>query len=81
VRGFLLWYGAGDDPRPSKEFTLGEGFPMGDSPLMFAVKNVLEVLRGMKSENRTERDRYIAIAITEVEKIMAFLSFFVDYDE
>ena len=51
---------------------------MGDSPLMAAMKAVIFELKFLKTDERTPRQRYLAIAITEAEKLIAFLAYFVD---
>lgn len=42
------------------------------------LENVLAWMRKGKSEQRTERDRYIAIAVTDLEKVLAFWAHFVE---
>ncbi len=51
---------------------------MDQSPLVIALEDLLSELVKLKSENRTPKDRYIAIAITEAEKLMAFVKFYLE---
>ena len=37
-----------------------------------------EALSALKSPERTERDRYLAIAVTELEKLQAFVGYYLD---
>ena len=42
-----------------------------------AMVEALRHLKATKSENRTPRDRYVAVTITELEKVMAHFNIFV----
>ena len=37
-----------------------------------------EALSALKSPERTERDRYLAVAVTELEKLQAFVGYYLD---
>jgi hypothetical protein len=48
-----------------------------DELLLQKLAENLQSMKEMKTENRTERDRYIAIAITDLEKLIAFFDYYV----
>ncbi len=43
-----------------------------DSKALQLLKETLEVMKATKPNDRSERDRYTAIAITDLEKLIAF---------
>lgn len=53
---------------------------MGEIELLVVhqIADLIEQMRQEKSQERTERDRYIAIAVTEMEKVYAFWATFVE---
>ncbi len=42
------------------------------------IKSLLESMKMEKSSGRTERDRYVAITVTELEKVLALWLTFVE---
>jgi hypothetical protein len=43
-----------------------------DSETLRLLKEALEMMKATKPNDRSERDRYTAIAITDLEKLIAF---------
>lgn len=43
-----------------------------DSFLLMRLNNALKLAREMKPNDRSEKDRHFAIAITELEKVIAY---------
>jgi hypothetical protein len=43
-----------------------------DSKSLSLLKEALEAMKAAKPNDRSERDRYTAIAITDLEKLIAF---------
>lgn len=52
--------------------------PTGEVLIQFG--ELLTMLKTLKSDNRTEQDRYIAIVITDVEKALGTFNTFVHED-
>jgi hypothetical protein len=49
-----------------------------DSKTLALLKETLEAMKAQKPNDRSERDRYAAIAITDLEKLIAFFAYFVE---
>jgi hypothetical protein len=49
-----------------------------DSKTLSLLKEALDVMKGQKPNDRSERDRYTAIAITDLEKLIAFFAVYVE---
>ncbi len=54
---------------------------MQDKIVLAGIRQLLDLMRSMKPEERSERSRRIAIAITELEKVLAYWLVFVAGDE
>lgn len=50
-----------------------DGIYVEPNPAVEAAAALLRELRAMKTDERSEKNRYLAIAITEAEKLSAFL--------
>ena len=46
--------------------------------ILVDLEYIEEALSALKSPERTERDRYLAIAVTELEKLQAFVGYYLD---
>lgn len=46
--------------------------------IMADLDYIKDSLQGLKSGERSEQDRYLAIAITELEKLYSFIGFYLD---
>jgi hypothetical protein len=51
---------------------------VNDSKTLQLLKEALETMKATKPNDRSERDRYTAIAITDLEKLIAFYVFYVE---
>ena len=49
-----------------------------DSKALELLKAALEAMKAQRPNDRSERDRYAAIAITDLEKLVAFFAYFVE---
>lgn len=41
------------------------------------LRQALDKIRGLKSVERTAKDRYVAITVTDLERVIAFFDYFV----
>ena len=54
---------------------------MQDKIILATIRELLDLMRAAKPDERSERARRIAIAITELEKVLAYWLAFVAGDE